>query len=100
MSERPETLALLIQRSVHDILSWLDALQSEQIKGQSDFNWLGLAEAASANSLRNPNQEESLAWARVATFAYERLLNNSLSAIERGYLYGTPQCLSNYAVKN
>ena len=75
MSKPPATPSLqeLLQQSPAQLLDWLHKVEKGHQQVPLNFNWLGLAEAASfeARSLK------SLIWAEVAIAVYQRLVDNA-----------------------
>jgi hypothetical protein len=78
--ESVSQLNQLLQQDVSQVQDWLKNVWSGKQKAPENFNWLGLAEAATsvaysdyANNIKAPN----IYWAEVATFIYDQLSNGA-----------------------
>ena len=76
------SLNQLMQQDASYVESWLKNIWHGQLEAPEDFNWLGLAEAATFKAHSDSNEDfnaANLMWAEVATSVYERLAAESSS---------------------
>ncbi len=74
-----ETLTHVLRQPPDEVVAWLDSVQHEDTTSLTEFNWLGLAEAASTNALACNDYTQSLSWGEVAIRVYDDLRRQSTS---------------------
>lgn len=76
------SLQELLQQSPVQVLNWLHEVEKGQHQVPLNFNWLGLAEAASFEA----RSQKNLTWAEVAVTIYQRLVDSTDSAHKAGLI--------------
>lgn len=82
---KPQTtpsLQELLQQSPVQVLDWLHEVQKGHKQVPLNFNWLGLAEAASFEA----RSQKNLTWAEVAVTVYQRLADSTDSTQKAGLI--------------
>lgn len=76
------SLQELLQQSPVEVLNWLHDVEKGHQQVPLNFNWLGLAEAASFEARLHKN----LTWAEVAIAVYQRLISNTTTVDKAGLI--------------
>ena len=76
------SLQELLQQSPVQVLNWLHGVEKGQHQVPLNFNWLGLAEAASFEA----RSQKNLTWAEVAIKVYQRLTDGTDSVHKAGLI--------------
>lgn len=77
-----QSLQELLQQSPVEVLNWLHEVEKGHQQVPLNFNWLGLAEAASFEA----RSQKNLTWAEVAITVYQRLVDKTDTEHQAGLI--------------
>jgi len=76
-SELDQTLIDILSKDSEGIIRWLGPNRETTFKGLPKFNWLGLAYSTAQRAMSERDHSVALNWATIASFIFDRLINQA-----------------------